>query len=307
MQQEKPIELRDSVRRRLEFIDFRLFWDGSINRSDLRSTFRISDQQASADLARYQALAPGNITYDSSLKTYRCATEFKPVMRPPSARHYLSQIRLIDDEVIDVTDTWIGRMPSYSTVPLLRRRTSMEILKPICDAIRNNHAIETCYRSFGTPEPHWRWIEPHSLVFDSRRWHVRAWCRNRKAFRDFVIARMNGIRGSSPYEIDSQLDLEWHRTVVMRISPNPQLNSDQHKIIQLEYGMDQGGITLETRISLVFYVKDHLRLKDDPSKLDAIKEHLYLENAGEVYAAVEKASRDSHNLIQSSVEKAYAI
>ena len=35
--------LRWGVERRLEFIDFRLFWDGRINRGDLTEQFGISD------------------------------------------------------------------------------------------------------------------------------------------------------------------------------------------------------------------------------------------------------------------------
>ena len=67
-----------SAERRLEFIDFRLHWERTVNRSDLIEFFRISPQQASADLARYAELAPGNLEYDKSLKTYRARAGFKP-------------------------------------------------------------------------------------------------------------------------------------------------------------------------------------------------------------------------------------
>ena len=45
--------LRWGVRRRLEFIDFRLFWDGRFNRSDLAHTFGIS---AAAGVSRHRAV-----------------------------------------------------------------------------------------------------------------------------------------------------------------------------------------------------------------------------------------------------------
>lgn len=48
--------VRWGVQRRLEFIDFRLFWDGRFNRRDLAETFGISAQQASSDIAQYTAL-----------------------------------------------------------------------------------------------------------------------------------------------------------------------------------------------------------------------------------------------------------
>ena len=41
------------VERRYEFIEFRLYWQGRINRSDLMEVFGISVQQASKDLSNY--------------------------------------------------------------------------------------------------------------------------------------------------------------------------------------------------------------------------------------------------------------
>jgi hypothetical protein len=43
-------ELRWGVEQRLEFIEFRLFWEGHVNRSDLMEQFRISVNKASRKL-----------------------------------------------------------------------------------------------------------------------------------------------------------------------------------------------------------------------------------------------------------------
>ncbi|PCG07421.1 WYL domain-containing protein, partial [Sphingomonas ginsenosidimutans] len=45
--------LRRGVESRLEFIEFRLFWEGHVNRSDLIDVFGVSINQASTDLNRY--------------------------------------------------------------------------------------------------------------------------------------------------------------------------------------------------------------------------------------------------------------
>ena len=71
-------QLRWGVRRRLEFIDFRLFWDGRFNRSDLADTFGISPQQASADIAQYEKLAGRNLHYDRAEKAYIRTEAFSP-------------------------------------------------------------------------------------------------------------------------------------------------------------------------------------------------------------------------------------
>ena len=60
--------LKWGVERRLEFVEFRLFWEGSINRADLVEFFGVSVPQASKDLALYQERAPGNMDYDTREK-----------------------------------------------------------------------------------------------------------------------------------------------------------------------------------------------------------------------------------------------
>ena len=109
--------MRWSVEQRLEFIDFRLFWDGQVNRSDLVDTFGISVPQASLDLSRYQQLGAENLRYDKSLKTYVVAEHFQPVVRELTARHYLSQLRSVADGVVDASETWLGSVPPYAVVP----------------------------------------------------------------------------------------------------------------------------------------------------------------------------------------------
>ena len=63
-------ELRWGVEQRLEFIEFRLFWEGHVNRSDLMDQFGVSVNQASTDLNRYIGFAPDNMVYDKSARTY---------------------------------------------------------------------------------------------------------------------------------------------------------------------------------------------------------------------------------------------
>ncbi len=67
---EAATALKWGVERRLEFIEFRLFWEGSINRADLVEVFGVSVPQASKDLTLYQERAPGNMEYDTRAKRY---------------------------------------------------------------------------------------------------------------------------------------------------------------------------------------------------------------------------------------------
>jgi hypothetical protein len=66
------------LERRLQFIDFRLRWEGRLNRNDLAEHFGLSIPQVSLDISRYTELAPGNLTYDRSSKTYVTGADFEP-------------------------------------------------------------------------------------------------------------------------------------------------------------------------------------------------------------------------------------
>jgi hypothetical protein len=78
-------ELRSEVERRLEFIELRLFSEGHVNRSDLTDQFGVSVNQASTDLNRYIGLAPDNMVYDKSARTYVRGPAFKPRFLEPDA------------------------------------------------------------------------------------------------------------------------------------------------------------------------------------------------------------------------------
>src|SRR5713226_6117351 len=162
-------KMRWSVEQRLEFIEFRLLWDGQLNRSDLTEKFDISVPQASMDLARYQALAPHNIRYDRRLKTYVAASSFKPIVSNPTARQYLSQLRSIADQVLAANETWIGWIPPFEVVPLVRRQLAVGILRSATEAIRKSLSVRVNYQSFSQPRPMWRWLTPHALGFDGFR------------------------------------------------------------------------------------------------------------------------------------------
>jgi hypothetical protein len=83
-------KLRRGVESRLEFIEFRLFWEGHVNRSDLVEVFGVSINQASADLKRYLGLSETNMVYDKSARTYVRSSSFCPIFHQPDAAEYLT-------------------------------------------------------------------------------------------------------------------------------------------------------------------------------------------------------------------------
>ena len=194
---EKP-NLRWGVERKLEFIEFRLFWEGSVNRSDIIETFNVSVNQASTDLNRYIALAPDNMIYDKSARAYVRASAFKPLFLKPAASLYLSQVRSIAEGIVDKEDAWIGNLPAFDAAPSPARGIDPVVLRSIVTAIRRHEAIHILYQSMSAPDPEWRWIAPHALAFDGFRWHARSYCEKSEDFRDFVISRIIEARQTRP-------------------------------------------------------------------------------------------------------------
>ena len=86
--------------RRLEFIDFRLQWDGRLNRSDLMEHFGISVPQASADIAAYAELAPDNLVYDRSARVYVASSGFAGDAGTISVEARPGEIRFVEQTVM---------------------------------------------------------------------------------------------------------------------------------------------------------------------------------------------------------------
>ena len=133
--------LRWGVERRMEFIDFRLYWEGRINRADLMRFFGVSVQQASADIARYQELAPDNLTYDRSAKRYLAGADYRPVFKVDDSDRYLAQLRSLGEKLIQPEEAWMAEIPSFQTLPLPSRPIEPAILRAAITAIRQKTAI----------------------------------------------------------------------------------------------------------------------------------------------------------------------
>src|SRR6188508_238448 len=187
-----PKRLRWAPEQRLEFIEFRLFWDGGVNRSDLMDRFGVSEPQASKDLTAYRELAPSNLEYDSSRKRYVSANPFRPLFLKPNPDRYLAQLKAISDGILSLGDTSIETIPPNGVLPIPTRRITASVLRGVLRAIREGLAIHVEYQSMSAenPDPLWRWITPHAFGFDGLRWHVRAFCHRQNQFLDFVLGRV---------------------------------------------------------------------------------------------------------------------
>jgi hypothetical protein len=95
-------EVRWGLAQRFEFIEWRVYWTGRVNRGDLVERFGVSTPQASVDLRAYQETAPNNIHYDSTEKAYVALPSFRALYLDVSADRYLlhSPRRNIDERYL---------------------------------------------------------------------------------------------------------------------------------------------------------------------------------------------------------------
>ena len=258
-------ELRWGVEQRLEFIEFRLFWEGHVNRSDLMDQFGVSVNQASTDLNRYIGFAPDNMVYDKSARTYVRGSNFKPQFLEPDASRYLAQLRSVADGILDREDAWIANLPPYAATPTPVRGVNPATLRSVVGAIRRSEAIEVRYQSLSNPEPRWRWIAPHAIAFDGFRWHTRAFCLADECFKDFLLSRMLEVRGTGEAATSAAEDEDWQSEVTLEVAPHPDLSETQARVIALDYGMQDGKAEIKVRRALLYYTLKRLGLDTDPS------------------------------------------
>lgn len=246
--------------RRLEFIEFRLLWEGKINRGELADFFGISIQQASLDFAKYMVVAEDNMEYDRSDKVYRATLRFEPLFLAPNTQNYLNQLANLTTGTLSPSLSFIGTRPSCDVVTLPTRRVRPDVLLSVLWAIRDHLEIEVTYQSMRRPSATKRWIAPHSLAFDGARWHVRAWCHDSSAFRDFVLTRIQEIHGNQATKVDPMKDADWNTFAVLVIEPRPDLTLSQRDSVITDFGMQNGQLVKTIRRALVQYFVRHLQI-----------------------------------------------
>lgn len=261
---EAAAALKWGVERRLEFIEFRLYWEGGVNRSDIVEAFDVSVPQASKDLTLYQERAPHNAVYDKSAKRYIASNQFRPCFLKPDAGQYLNQLRSVAEGILASSESWVAHFPPYAGPPVPARGVNNDTLRTVLAAIRHNQAVEVKYQSLSSDDPRWRWIAPHAIGFDGFRWHTRAFCEVDRSFKDFLLSRIIETRSIRPSDVSPEDDVDWNELITLEIGPHPDLSESQKRIIALDYGMRGGRAQIQVRKALRYYALRRLGLDTPP-------------------------------------------
>jgi hypothetical protein len=289
---EMVARLKWGVERRLEFIEFRLFWEGGVNRSDIIETFDVSVPQASKDLTLYQERAPLNAVYDKSAKRYVAGEHFKPYFLTPDPNDYLSRLRSVAEGSIDISGSWITQVPDTDIALTPKRDIDASILRTVLSAVRDRRSINVRYQSMSKerPDPTWRRITPHAFGYDGLRWHARAYCHVTDKFKDFLLPRILDIGEIAEPGSGPQADDLWQERFDIRIVPHPELTANQKVVVAKDYGMEGGSAILTVRYAMLFYVLKRLGLLGEPAMLPARSQHIVILNREETRAALERAN-----------------
>lgn len=260
--QTRPTGAKWGQTRRLEFIDFRLRWDGRFNRSDLTGFFGISIPQASLDIAEYSKRAPENLIYDKTEKLYVRGALFRALFPSSSLKHYLDDLLQTSGRHEIPYGSFLGWHPPVARVAPPARHLRSEVVIAVVRAIRNKQSVEVRYHSSSVPEPTVRTVSPHALAFDGFRWHMRAYCHLRSQYRDFSLSRVATIRDGVAEPVIGEQDIEWNTIVKLVLTPHPGLDENHRRMIELDFGMHNGACEYECRQALLFYALQQLRLDD---------------------------------------------
>ena len=287
--------LRWGEERRLEFIEFHLYWEGGVNRADITDYFGVSVPQASKDLSQYQELAPGNMRYDRSEKRYLARDSFNPLFLKPDADRYLMQIRSIGDGVLAREESWLAQVPNFDALPMPRRNIDPGVLRIVLDCVRGDKALEIRYQSLSPNRPKsiWRWITPHAFGYDGLRWHVRALCHIDRRFKDFLLSRILKARAEGEPEARPEDDYVWHEFTNVALTPHPGLTEEQQQVIGRDYGMKNGQVTVNVRLALLYYFLKRLGLDHLEEQREPREQHVVLVDPQAVGKSLARAQYNS--------------
>jgi predicted DNA-binding transcriptional regulator YafY len=283
---------RWGIERRLEFVEFRLFWEGGVNRSDIVEEFGVSVPQASKDLALYQEQAPDNIVYDRSEKRYFASDAFRPRFIELDAAAYLDHLAPRPSATGAKLESSVRRSLFADRLPIPERRIVANTLRGLLEAVRGNRSIEILYQSMSgaRPEPLWRRVSPHAFASDGLRWHTRAYCHIDQKFKDFILSRCLDCRNLGEAGSLSESDQLWNSYFQVVLSPNPKLTASQQGVVAQDFAMVNGRVVVPVRHAMLYYFTKRLRLdvtsSDDPRETPVV-----VTNRAEFDSALSEAMR----------------
>jgi hypothetical protein len=284
--------LTHAQKERLAFIDFSLQYFGQVARADLIQRFKTGLAACTRDLTAYRELAPQNLKLFHQTKNYHRTETFQPIFDHNPEAILTGLCRGFGDGLSN------GIQPSEHCIDATRLvHPKSEVIAAVMRAINNQQAISCNYISLSSGKTK-REIVPHALVNNGQRWHVRAYDRKSKEFRDFVCTRLLSVTEIKAPEQSTVVvtplntnelrisDTQWNKIVSVVLKPHPSIKV--HQAIELDYEMTNGELKLEVRAALLGYLLRQWNVDcTDNAELQGNEYQLWLSNLSHIKQELE--------------------
>lgn len=268
-------DLTGAQKELLAHIEFMGRFYGLVSRLDLTSRFDVSDTTATRMFRIYNELAPDNIIYRPTLKRYEWQESARPIIPVSTSKCVSTLVDGFGDSYANIEGQPIAVKNSLFNVDL-------DVLSTLTRAIKRGQAIEIRYLSKSNPMGCNREIVPHSIADSGLRWHLRAFDRKNKEFRDFVINRIMEVRQLAKKPISDAekitADTDWNSFIDLEIQAHPRLNKNRC-IVEYEYRMSSGTLIKRIRKALAGYLLDSWNIDvSEDARLEGQHVLLHLKN-----------------------------
>ena len=237
----------------LSFIERITFWEGSLSVGYVADNFNITLEKAEGYISDYIGMNSENIKRNTVEpdKIYPMDNDFVFVYPENNYHNILKTLSK-------------SNAPFFETLPVLQPVFDRELLKDIIRAMnRRNSVLSVRYQSLNSTVPEERKIIPYSIYYIRGRYHIRAYCLSKNAFRDFVLSRIISITDISPYKDKIVADIESSEYVAVIVKPHSDLSRMQKMSTEIEFGMENGERIIQVKKSMLIYLLDELRVGKD--------------------------------------------
>lgn len=243
-----------AARERLRVLEMLLWWRGWVGRADLLERFGISAAQASSDFQKYLEMNGKEISYHTSRKRYEATAVFECQLHAPSLEEAV-RILLGGDALQEMPVTpGSGLTENVAILALPRRAAVPAIVRRVFVALMAGQRLRVFYHSVNSNTAAWRYLRPTALAWDGRRWHVRAWCENNAAWRDFVLGRISQADWPEPAVEELPADVAWQTWEIVRLRINPAVGDAARASLKMDYGLETEVMEIRVRLALKGYL-----------------------------------------------------
>ncbi|MCG9655164.1 WYL domain-containing protein [Vibrio vulnificus] len=222
---------------RLAFIDFKVRYEGAINRGDIAREFGVSDTIASKDISLYKEITNGQNLLPTRTNTIN-VEGYSPLI-DIKAHNALDMIfeGFCRNKLNDVHPSNYKRACYTADLP-------QENVSIITRAIHRKKRVLCSYVSANSDKRKLRKLEPVGAYYDGLNWIFRALDlsdENKTIYKSFHFSRVIEVVETTENALASvESDAKWNSIIPMQLQLHPTLSEIQKEGYRKDFGMEEG-------------------------------------------------------------------